>query len=63
MAKSEQGLLLPASERPRDPKSRAVVASEPRGLLGVVDLELDCGHHMRRRACLCAPTRVICTLC
>lgn len=49
-------------ERPRDPRSRAIVRATP-GPGGIVSLDLECGHSVRRSFGLCRPDRVICPSC
>lgn len=51
------------TERPRDPKSREVIAREPCGSGGLISLSLECGHKIRRRFDLCEASRIICTKC
>ena len=54
---------LTFSEKPRDPKSREVIAREPEGSNGLIILSLECGHRVRRRFDLCEASRIICGKC
>lgn len=51
----------PLPRRP-DPRSRAVVKSTPLKA-GSIELELECGHRVRRKFAFCAPERLICPQC
>jgi hypothetical protein len=48
-------------DRPRDPRSRAVVCSWVRQ--GRRHLRLECGHDELRKPGLCLPKRAICASC
>ncbi|MGE5722670.1 MAG: hypothetical protein ACM3YM_09430 [Sphingomonadales bacterium] len=55
------GRKRPLPRRP-DPRSRAVVKSTPLKA-GSIELELECGHRVRRKFAFCAPERLICPEC
>jgi hypothetical protein len=58
---SLRGETVKFHDQPRDPRSRAVMATADAGN-GLVSVELECGHVTRRRP-LCSPSRVICRQC
>ena len=60
---NRESARLTFSKRPRDPKSREVIAREPLGSTGLTSFRLECGHQVRRRFDLCEASRIICNEC
>ena len=54
--------LTEESDRPRDPRRRAVTAHTACGR-GALALRLECGHVVKRRPMICTPSHLICSEC